>query len=692
MLLAVRVLTNVGGSSYRKMLNYQARDGLDRTERAFQAAQERLHSSVEAVARWEDLRGFFQTPDSVWAADNLQTWAPSSYKLDYLALCDPAGHPIYQWNAPEEAETHLLKPFFRTIKEKPSGLVSTPRDLYILAAGQVRKGEKIIGMLVFGRKVSYRFLLDLNLSPGSDVMVYYGGRLLATTDTSSHLPFLDPAKIFSELVAQDGTYLYQDAEREQVIGFRPLRNIQDLDVAALGWSNRESSAYFVKDAVHNALVYFGIPILALVLITAVILGGWIEKPIRTLSETMEEIRRTRDLTRRAPVTGGGEIASMSRTFNQMLEQLAHQHEELRTFQTMILTMKEGVLIEDKEGNVTYMNPQLEEMLGITSHHWRDSGEPFRLQNQIRTTTRRTNNSGGFITEEVEWTRPDGRRFQALKTSGTLRDPDGKEIGQLSTFLDITERNDLEIELIEASRMAFLGLYTQGIMHNISGPLNTILGFSSLLCKKDPQAEIPQRLHQDARRISDQVSLLVRRWQRTGQQRAERLNLNDIIRDEVKFLEADLFFKHNVTKTFDLDPNLPKITGCYGDFSHALLNLIGNAIEAMLESPVHELTIRTRAEKGEIRIEIQDTGIGIPEEHIGRIFLPFFSTKQRDAKEGVPGGAGLGLAIARKVLEPYAVYFEVRSAVGRGTTMILHIPISEKVTSSETNAEQVEELV
>jgi signal transduction histidine kinase len=136
----------------------------------------------------------------------------------------------------------------------------------------------------------------------------------------------------------------------------------------------------------------------------------------------------------------------------------------------------------------------------------------------------------------------------------------------------------------------------------------------------------------------------------------------------------LFYKHNIEKSFELDPNLRAIPGSYGDFSHALLNIIINSIDALLDSPVRKLTIRSKYTEREIRLEVEDTGVGIALEDINKIFLPFFSTKNRHRKDGIPSGAGLGLAIARKVLEPYNVRFEVHSQMGSGTLMILHIPV------------------
>lgn len=692
MLLSSQVLIRWGGNSFRKLRELQVRDGLDQAVNSLHAAETRLLEGTRAVASWEDLHGFMGNPDPAWAANNLEGWAPQSYKLDYIAISNGNGDVLYEWNPTQYSKSSLLEPLLSAAEREKAGWVSTPQDLWLVAEADIGKGSKPLGTLVFGRRLSHRFLLDTKNNKDSDLMVYYGGRLLATTDTTSSLPYVDPTEIFSQLISRSSTYIYEGSNADPVIGFRELQDLHGTAIAALGWSSMQSPAGFMRDSINQVLLFFGVPLLALVLSAALILGLWIERPIRTLSNTMAEVSRTGDLSRRAPVVGGGEISSMSRSFNQMLSQLAMHQEELLTFQTMILAMKEGVLIENPDHRVVYMNPRMEELLGIDYAELTCDESSMRPAEMITSKGRRMEDERGFSTEEVEWIRPDGHRIQALKTSGRLEDHKGHSLGTLSTFVDITEKNDLEIELIETSRMAFLGLYSQGIIHNISGPLNSILGFSSLLSKEHPDSEIPQRINGDAQRMAEQISSLGCRWHRTGNHTEELLNINEIIQDEVKFLEADLFYKHNVEKQFDFDPHLPLIRGKYGDFSHAILNIIINAIDALLESPLHVLAVRTKHDNEEIRVEIQDSGVGIPPDNLNKIFLPFFSTKRRDLKDGIPCGAGLGLAIARKVLEPYDVQFEVESEVGRGTLMTLRIPYTQAKQQIERNQAEIEVLV
>lgn len=675
MLLASRVLTQLGGKSLQKLKESQIKDGIDQAMKSFSHTETRLLEAVRGVSQWEELSSFFSNPDSNWAKENLVIWAPHSYKLDFMAICDSSGKILFKWGSDER--NRKLLPISTLTDSVQSGWVATPRNLYLLANSNIVDGDQHLGTLIFGRKLTHRMLLEMRINEHSDLLVYYGSRLIATTDTTSSLPYVDPGVIFTEMISRNGIYIYEDPETKRAIGFRGLKNLQGEEIAAIGWSSTHFPTRFIEEAIDNIFIYFGIPLLALVLLSALILGLWIEKPIRKLSKTMEDIRTTGDLSRRAPVTGGGEISSMSHSFNQMLEQLSRQRDELITFRTMVQTMKEGVMIEDLNHQILYLNPRLEEMTGIRGIENMKSSDFIQFVRAIETDNDSSGGDRGFISEEVEWTKSDGARIQAIRSSINLKDQNGENTGILSTFVDITERNDLEIELINASRMAFLGLYSQGIIHNLNGPLNSIVGFSSLLLRENPRAEIPQRIHQDAQRLSDQVATLGRQWLRTSRSSEGYININEILEEEAKFLEANLFYKHNVEKVFDLDPDLPPIKGIYGDFSQAFLNILVNSTDALTESSQHMLKISTKYVESEIEVIIEDSGIGIPPNNLEKIFLPFFSTKRRNRDEGMTSGAGLGLPIARKVLEKYDVLFTIESQLGKGTRVILRIPIIEK---------------
>ncbi len=146
-------------------------------------------------------------------------------------------------------------------------------------------------------------------------------------------------------------------------------------------------------------------------------------------------------------------------------------------------------------------------------------------------------------------------------------------------------------------------------------------------------------------------------------------------DELKFLEADLYYKHNIQKYYELSDSLPLIRGIYSDFSQSFINIIRNAIDAMLDSQEKELKIRSYHDHQNIYIEVTDTGCGIKEEDKPKIFEPYFSTKPIRANGKEPVGTGLGLHMVKLLLEPYKANITFSSRPGQ-TTFTIAIPYQE----------------
>ena len=122
-------------------------------------------------------------------------------------------------------------------------------------------------------------------------------------------------------------------------------------------------------------------------------------------------------------------------------------------------------------------------------------------------------------------------------------------------------------------------------------------------------------------------------------------------------------ERGIKAVVDIAPNLPKVMGNAENLKQCLINLVKNAIEAMPDGGT--LTLRAYRDDGRVIILIQDTGMGIPPELQEQVFSPFFSTKH--------GGAGLGLAMSRKVIEEMGGKVLLKSKPGEGTTLILRLP-------------------
>jgi signal transduction histidine kinase len=264
--------------------------------------------------------------------------------------------------------------------------------------------------------------------------------------------------------------------------------------------------------------------------------------------------------------------------------------------------------------------------------------------------------------------------------------------------DLSERKSLELrqkemqlELIQAAKLSSIGMLAAGIAHNLNVPLQGIINHIELL--KLTRSDVPylDDILTQSQRIGSIINNMLFK-SRQEQDSSERdIDLNQLLAEELNFLNADLEFKHRVEKDYQLDPTLPVIRGIYSDFSQALLNIIKNALDAMHKAPEKKLTIKTEVTpENQVMIEVKDSGCGIPAEVRDRIFDPFFTTKPVSGSQvgDEPTGTGLGLSSAYQLMKKYHARFEVDSEINRGTSFKIHIPIavlsrSEKEVAQDT---------
>jgi PAS domain S-box-containing protein len=320
---------------------------------------------------------------------------------------------------------------------------------------------------------------------------------------------------------------------------------------------------------------------------------------------------------------------------------------------------------------------------------------------------RLRNQGAVTDYEFHLQRKDGTSIWILENATLILAERGEPLTIQGTIIDITERKtnlererELQVELMEQSKLANIGLLAAGIAHNVNVPLQGIITQVEMLKLIHPDMTFLDEILTQALRISSIISNMLQKSRQEQCPVEQEIDLNKLLTEELEFLNADLTFKHEINKSYDFHPYLPRIEGIYSDFSQALLNLIRNAIDAMHDSRKKWLSIRTiTGENSNIIIEIKDTGCGIPDEISERIFEPFFSTKplagQPSGEE--PTGTGLGLSSAVQLMRKYKAKLEVDSEVGQGTTFRMIIPPQPKhpiqtTEQSLTHAPELEELL
>lgn len=350
----------------------------------------------------------------------------------------------------------------------------------------------------------------------------------------------------------------------------------------------------------------------------------------------------------------------------------------------IRAMRDTLVLLSPNGDILYANPAAEQVfesyeLPILCHRWLSE---FAKQDHADI----QGLASAYEGQSLELPGNDGRIF--LVTRSFLFESGRKAMVMLMAK-DVTEQrliekqnHQLEIELIRESKLAEFGTLSAGIAHNLNGPLTGILGFCDLMEIRQPGQTEVQQIRQQAVVMKEIVANMLLKSRSEREIQPRELVIEDIIRTELRFLEANLFFKHQVKKVVDLDPNVPPIWGVYIDFSQVIGNLLRNAIDAMYNSPERVLTVRTKLEGSNLVLSISDTGCGISDDVKQNLFQAFFTTKPKsqDAKPGEPSGTGLGLSTSRSILARYGAEISVESEPGLGATFSISLPLHRKPVS------------
>ncbi len=233
------------------------------------------------------------------------------------------------------------------------------------------------------------------------------------------------------------------------------------------------------------------------------------------------------------------------------------------------------------------------------------------------------------------------------------------------------RRQLERSLIQAERMATVGTVAAGIVHNLKNSLMGILGHAELLEVRHPGIAGPDEIRRSANQMNEMIEDILTKC-RTKRKR-EAIDLNQLLRHELDFQEADPVFKYEVEKVLEFDDGLGPVNAVYTDLSQVFGNLLRNAVDAMHASESKRLTVATRSTEDGVEVAISDTGCGIPDSVLPQVFDPFFTTKDGDGNGRGPAGTGIGLYTVYRIAEQYEAEVRIESEVGVGTTMVIRLP-------------------
>lgn len=248
-------------------------------------------------------------------------------------------------------------------------------------------------------------------------------------------------------------------------------------------------------------------------------------------------------------------------------------------------------------------------------------------------------------------------------------------GQVSLIIERKEaeedRSRLEEQLRHADRLATIGLLAAGVAHELNEPLGNILGFAQLAkkCQGLPGSakEDLEKIESASLHARDIIrNLLIFARQMSPQK--TRVDLHHIVEETLDFLQGR-FAETGIEVECQLPEDLPAVTADHGQLSQVLMNLAVNALQAMPKGGT--LRIRARATHRNVSLIVEDTGMGMSQQVLDKIFVPFFTTKD------VGEGTGLGLPVVHGIIHAHGGTIHVESKVGRGTQFEIRLPVQRQ---------------
>ncbi len=402
----------------------------------------------------------------------------------------------------------------------------------------------------------------------------------------------------------------------------------------------------------------------------VFLSVFISRPLSEMSFIAKAMARG-DFSRKVAIHTQDEIGDLARALNAMSDDIKGKIESINSekakLDLILSSMFEGLIVTDADEKIILMNPSLRKLFFIDSNP--DGKKPLEV---IRNTAvaemfeRIIKGKQHLATEEIVINTPEEKIF---KVNGVPIMRNSRLEGAILVFHDITE-----LRRLEKIRQDFVA----NVSHELRTPISSIKGYAETLLEgaledKDNAKEFISIIYQDSNRLASLINDLLD----LSKTESGKLKMSFAALDAVSLIKKAVTVMDNqakaksITLRIDIPQSLPKIKADEARFSQVMINLLDNAIKYSSEGGT--ATITAKVAENVLQVDISDTGIGIPEADLPRIFERFYRVDKARSRE--LGGTGLGLSIIKHIVSVHGGQVWVSSELGSGSTFSFTIPLA-----------------
>jgi PAS domain S-box-containing protein len=417
--------------------------------------------------------------------------------------------------------------------------------------------------------------------------------------------------------------------------------------------------FFVKD---SGLPFF----LGISLIIVIVVTYWLVRRFI--------IRERKILTTSEGTKKESEVGFVVNTFHELVTKLKNKEKELAELKALaeekavrmeayneniLQSVPSGVVTVDTLMTIKSINQSAEHILGIDAKESVDRNFPDVFNEPLITLIKDDKVRDG---SEYPYVTGDGRHIWLGLTTSHLKNAVDETIGSIFIITDLTDIKALQRQVELKQRLSQLGEMSAGISHELRNSMSVITGYAKLLSRQVEEKNMPAA-NSIMAEIADMDRIITEllNFARPSVLNLSVIDLNKTIKETVSAVAEN---NEYVRLQMDVEGEL-QIKADEVLFRQALNNLFMNAVQSMPDGGDLEISSSSAGERAVVLIK--DTGDGIPESLREKIFLPFFTTKEK--------GFGLGLALVQKIIVSHSGNIDVESREGKGTTFIINLPLA-----------------